>query len=295
MIMRFEIKQFLETYGLLERTGVIPGLSNEAYHADRTAVSSTKLKLLLKSPRLYLAALSGKVHSTASQSLGTAVHAALLEAARFDADYLVTPKFNRRTKSGKAEEAAYYRTHAGKQFISKGDAYIISRVRESITEHNNARRLLRGGTSEQAIFFRDPRTGLMCKVKLDLIGDAAIVDVKTTTDASETEFRRTIGLLHYDLSAYMYQLAVKETTGKEKPFVFIAAETEEPFNTAVYIASQKTLNDGRIKFEKAMDTLSYCLSSGDWFGYQRQGIPQEIDTPGWNLNGLGIQTVGATI
>ncbi|MYM92796.1 PD-(D/E)XK nuclease-like domain-containing protein [Duganella vulcania] len=284
-----DISQFLSRFGLLEREGIYPDMSHEDYHADRSAVNGSKLKLMLKSPRLYLRAPACSAN-TPSTSLGSAIHAALLESDRFSAQYIVKPTFNRRTKAGKADEAAFVRDHPGSFFISAKDAWIIKNVRESVLQHQGARRLLTRGVAERAMFWRDERTGLMCKTKPDLERDGIIVDIKSTTDASKQEFRHSIARLHYDLTAFMQQLGVKRITGETKQVVYIAVETEEPFNTAVYIASDAQLASGQAKFEFATDRLKYCLSTGDWFGYQPQGIPEEIDVAGWGL--LQSQPVG---
>lgn len=277
-----DISQFLARHGLLAREGIYPDMSNASYHSDRTAVSASKLKKMLKSPRLYLRSLQGEM-PTASTDLGSAIHAALLERDRFSAQYVVKPTFNRRTRAGKADEAAFIRDHPGCLFISAKDAWIIKNVRESVRDHSSARQLLEQGMAERALFWRDERTGIMCKTKPDLERKGIIVDVKSTGDASKEEFRHAIARFDYDLSSFMQQRGVEQVTGEKKQVVYLVVETEEPFNTAVYVASDAQLESGRVKFEAALDRLQYCLESGDWFGYQKKGIPEEIDIAGWGL------------
>ena len=56
-----------------------PDVTNEAYHADRSCVSVSGLKQLLRSPAHYQAYLNGHRKETPAMFLGPAVHARLLE------------------------------------------------------------------------------------------------------------------------------------------------------------------------------------------------------------------------
>ena len=57
---------------------------------------------------------------------------------------------------------------------------------KAIQAHPFACRLLEGGTREASVLWDDPFSGLPCKARPDLLpGKLTVIDVKTTSDASE--------------------------------------------------------------------------------------------------------------
>lgn len=271
---------------VLQRSGVYDDLDNDAYHADRSAVSSTGLKHMLRSPAHYKAYIDGQIETSAAKELGTAIHCAILEPEKFKERFVVAPRFDRRTNAGKAAAEAFEIENFGKQVITKDESQLIQFIQHAVLSHKTARELLARGTAEKSVFWTDKRTGLMCKIRPDWLHPAAICDVKSAVDASPMGFSAACARMHYDLSAYMYRLGMKAVTGKDMPFIFIALEKDVPYCPAVYMASETMLNNGRLKFERAMDSLKMCLETGLWPGYQADGRAQEIDLPRWAiLNG----------
>ena len=72
-----------------------------AEYTDAKGIRSSLLKQILITPAHYQFALQHPKETTAAMSLGTALHAALLEPAAFDAAFAVVPKVDRRTRDGK--------------------------------------------------------------------------------------------------------------------------------------------------------------------------------------------------
>ncbi|MDZ4154211.1 PD-(D/E)XK nuclease-like domain-containing protein, partial [Methylicorpusculum sp.] len=58
-------------------------LSNAAYHKDQSSVSSSQLKLLLRSPLHFQQGLNEAHEETPAMRIGTAIHTALLEPDQF--------------------------------------------------------------------------------------------------------------------------------------------------------------------------------------------------------------------
>ncbi len=88
---------------------VIVDLSNDLYHAC-DGYSSTQLRMVQLGGTASLAWYKSAPRDESKSgalSLGTAVHTAILEPARFDEDFVCAPDVNLRTSDGKAELAAF--------------------------------------------------------------------------------------------------------------------------------------------------------------------------------------------
>ena len=83
------LPSLLELFGTLRCR---PDIPNEVYHADRSCVSVSGLKQILRSPAHFQAYLQGATNKeTPAKFLGTAVHARLLEPELYASEYVVAP------------------------------------------------------------------------------------------------------------------------------------------------------------------------------------------------------------
>ena len=62
-------------------------ISNEEYHADKTAVGHSSLVRMLRSPAHFVECIRGGIEQTPAMQFGTAVHAAILEPLVFEESY----------------------------------------------------------------------------------------------------------------------------------------------------------------------------------------------------------------
>lgn len=283
--------------------GFYPDLSNSDYHGSQ-GVSSTQLKTLLKrTPAHLLHGMSSEHESTAAMNLGTAVHTLVLEPEKFDSEIMVAPKVEKRTNAGKAEWAAFEAQSNGKTIITAEQYEKASAMADSVRSHPIARILIDDAITESSIFWWYKSTDAdddtwfkeLAKVRPDGLckSHPVIFDVKTTTDASFSEFARTIEKFGYDTSAAFYKEGVNqceellELTGRiaYTKFVFIVVESEDPFLCALYEMSEEWLDLGRAKFRRAMHTLKRAREN-DFPGY-----PEEvriIEPPTWASRGFVV-------
>ena len=133
--------------------------------------------------------------------------------------------------------------------------------------------LIRKGESEKTIFWRDQETGIMCKIRVDnLLMPLIMFDLKSCGDSRPDGFLKTQALkLDYDLQAAMYFTGVKEFTGLELPFCFVAVETEAPHGVWLHETGpgMKFFENGMRKFRYALRTLKKCRDTGAWPVYQQ--------------------------
>lgn len=205
---------------------------------------------------------------TEATNFGTATHALLLEPDDFRQNFVVMPKFDRRTKKGKADSAAFLRDHPGMRYVTKPEYDMMEKIIANIGKHALAKRLLEGGVKEQSIFWTDPRTGVRLRIRPDNRSPHAIVDLKSTKDASREGFKWEARRYGYDLSAAMYQEGCFHAFGEELPFAFLCAEKVGPCAVALYPACGAMMEEGYSWYRKAVDKYAWCLEHDEWPLYQ---------------------------
>jgi len=260
----------------------------DQYH-DHPAVGHSGLVRVMRSPAHYQEYVTHPPEPTPAMQLGTAFHTALLEPERFDQTFVVAPKFDRRTKEGKAAAEAWEAENAGKTALTVDQMAAIEKMVASVRSHVGAANLLASGVPEMSGFWTDPDTGIQCKCRPDFLtmeGETitGIVDVKTCGDASAEGFARAIATLGYDVQAAFYQDGIRALTGRVIPFYFIAVEKEAPHAVAAYQASDEVIRVGRAKYRGALQLLKWCQEHGAWPGYQPNGEIETITLPRWAAN-----------
>lgn len=264
----------------------LPDLSNEAYHADKTSVSSTGVRKILRSPRRFKRdVLEGKAPPPSPQmNLGTLVHAALLEGETFLGRYAVMPKFEGHPNSNdyKARKADWLQENANKIIVTQAERDDVRGMVESVLEHPDAVALLKGGKAELSGFWRDPETGICCRLRPDVLQPemTAIIDLKTTRDAEASEFSRSIWNFRYDIQMAAYGVGAEAILGRPIDFhVFICVESTAPYDCAVYTATPAMIARGRRDFHRGLRRLQECIKTNNWPGLQT--ALQNIDLPAW--------------
>lgn len=261
-------------------------LDNAAYHRH-PAVSKSHLDQIARSPLHYWARYLDpnrvEPEPTPAMRLGTAVHTLTLEQDTFAERYVVAPQFDRRTKAGKEEWAAFEAEAAGRELISADDRATVSRMAEAVWTHPAAGALLKlKGKAEQSFLWTDEATGLECKCRPDWLADdgSLIVDLKTTEDASPAGFRKSIANFRYHVQAAWYLHGLEQATVRRpEGFIFICVEKKPPHAVAVYVADGEMINAGGERALQDLERLAECRAAGRWPGYSEEIEP--IGLPAW--------------
>ncbi len=221
--------------------------------------------------------------------VGSAVHVAILEPARFDQQFFLAPEFDARTKEGKETKAQAETAAAGRILLRPADGdYAAKEIAASVWGHKGARRLLQmPGQCEVCALWRDEESGLMCKGRFDkLIPSAAwkgkrpiIVELKTTRDAREWQFGKDALNLGYAAQASYYSHAVKLLTGEAPIHVIIAMENYGPWAVAAWSLDDEALQTGMLQWRKWLNDFAKAKASGQWPGYAEE--VKVLRLPAW--------------
>ena len=272
-----------------QRERKMPQLINEdadVYFA-REALSKSGATALLRSPAHYLALADMPKRETPAMAFGTLCHAMILEPETVDDLYIAAPKFDRRTKVGKAGAEQFQEQHSGKEMIDVDVFQKAQRVAEAVRNHPTAGALFVDGKAEQTALW--DQHGVECKARIDYYTNNSIVDLKTTHDASPDEFIKTCARFKYHMQAAHYLDGLEAITGWEPDaFTFVAVETEAPFSVGVYELDRRSIDGGRELMKRAAEVYKVALSHdpNEWKSYPVEKAV--LSLPGWALPQMDI-------
>lgn len=227
------------------------------YH-DRPELSATQLKSMAAGWRVFEAEHITKTaprQESAAMALGSAIHAAILEPDRFDADYVCIPPQcdDKRTKAYKDWAAA----HAGKKHLKQDEWLPIEKLRQGIRHDKMTSTLLNSGQVETEHFWES--FGVKCRAKMDWLTEPIIVDIKTCQDATENAFAKDAKFYRYDLQAAHYLSA-----GVADRFIFVACETTSPYRVRCYELSDVDIQRANEDRQSLIEEYAERRSRNDW-------------------------------
>ena len=260
------------------KPGIYPGLSRDDYY-DMRGVTQSRLKPFLRSAAHGRFEMLHPSAPSASMELGTALHKAVLEPARFAGDYVVAPKCDKRTKAGKEEWAAFEALNSTKSLMDADEMDAVSGMARALHSHPLAGELLKGeGLNEIAATWIDGETGLACKGLIDrltrFMGQNLVLDVKSTRDAqppndddSACAFASDALRFGYVFQAAFYLDGLNAIQPAERGFWVLAVESEPPHGVAVYELPEETIAHGRAQYQLALRRYAEAKKSDSWPGY----------------------------
>jgi hypothetical protein len=252
-------------------------------------VNWSTLREMGKSPAHYRAKLLQSIdEDTDAKLIGRATHVATFEPDLFHSKFITWHDGARR---GKAWEK-FQEEHAGLEILTEGGAATVDALAKSARSSPMAQPYLSGGRRELSVLWTHtvpPQVGLdgysfEMKGRLDFLANiGAIVDLKTTRDASPEGFGKQVANYEYHVQAAVYVDAVKAVTGEELPFVFVAVEVAPPHIVQVYTMPAEILELGRQRYRDHLGRLNQCRRENDWQGYGAG--PLEVTLPRWATPG----------
>lgn len=259
------------------------------YHSGE-GFSRSSLMEFLKSPFHFWYKLNNKeqkepvdiIRKINALDFGNALHTYILENETFFDRYVVMEKVNRTTKDGKARYAdvKVFAEERGRQIICQEAYQEIEAMAASIDAHNEARELISGAVYEKSIYWNDPNTELLCKVRPDIWHSNMICDLKTCLSGSFKDFQRSVISYGYHLQAGMIQEAIKHVMGEKiKNFIYVAIEKEPPYAVAIYQLDEMAVEEGVARFRHILSGVKQCMDANEWPSYQ-SGL---INLPSWAL------------
>lgn len=207
--------------------------------------------------------------------IGTALHSLVLEGVA----PLVMPEFA--GKGSVALRDEWKAAHAGALIMSEDEAADVRGMSASIAMHPIAGAAFRreDGRAEVSALWQCGETGIECKSRFDWLLPSAIVDLKTTADASADAFARSVATYRYHVQDAYYSQAAAFCGLSVEHFLFVCVETAPPYAVAIYQLDDEAREIGRKLYLRDLRLLKQCRERNEWPAY-----PVEISTlslPKW--------------
>lgn len=231
--------------------GIIQNMTNEEYH-QQGGISSSAVKSVYKKS---LAHWKGeKRRQTSAFSLGSAVHALLLEEHR---DLLIKgPK----TRASKAFKELEENAGPDQIVLTEVEYHMAHRMAQETLKNKSCKDVLRHKerANEVSVFAECERTGLVLKTRPDLYieSEGLIYDVKTTQDASPTGFAKECFKYSYDIQAAFYIYVCQLAGLSLDYFSFISVEKSAPYCSHLHIVTPELLENATERMHSTLAVIS---------------------------------------
>lgn len=254
----------------------IYNISNEDYHSS-AGLSRSALCELKRSPyHFWHRHLSGEYEHEEKEAFifGESIHTLVLEPHEFEGKFFAsTEKYDRRTKEGKYLHEMMLQEAGDRKLISYDKYKSLQLMRQSIHRHPQALPILSGGEIEQSIYWIDPNTGFLCKVRPDIYHNHMAADLKSCDSATPWAFSKAIYDKYYYIQAGMIAEAFKHVFNVDlKDFLFVCVEKKAPYAVAVYPLDETAIQKGRSDFKSLLFKYRDCLEKNEWPMYETQVI-----------------------
>lgn len=258
-------KELIDSYTGYVKSGAYSKIPPELYHL-LPGVSNSQLKLFAESPDLYEHnVIKGQleIKQTASQELGTAVHALVLEP---NEKRLYVCSESGRTKLGKKQ-----REHAREQNLLplSADQYDVARyMRDAIYRDPVAAEALKQGFPEVSLFNYHEPSGLYLRGRLDHFDPerALIADLKSTKSLSPTNHQlfRDIYTYRWHVQEAFYRFLAVSSAFPVDHFLWIVVTNEKPYRAVTRPLNERSYQEGQSIFESDLAYLAECHKSDNW-------------------------------
>jgi hypothetical protein len=274
----------------------------DIYHRWEAA-SNSRLSRLRQSPAHLKAYMDEPPAETDALFLGKAIHTAVLEPDQLILRYTVAEQCvaTKKDLDRCANVGSFFDCGAGwlcgvhrrqgtgqidtSRVVLKPDEFeMCEGIRDSMRASRSARSLLTGpGDAEFSVIWHDSLTGVLCKGRFDrhspTIAGGAIVDIKTTRDASERAFERSIFEHGYHRQAAMYLDAARVLGIAAEHFVILAVEKARPYAVAAYRLTDGAIDAGRQQITRLLRSYADCVEKNVWPAYPDRVT--DIALPPW--------------
>ncbi|MEU6496411.1 PD-(D/E)XK nuclease-like domain-containing protein [Streptomyces sp. NPDC046984] len=260
-------------------------MSNETYHAHRYALSSSGARKLLppSCPAIFRYEQDHPQPPKKVFDIGNAAHKLVLgqgpKLVKIDAEEW-------RTNAVKADVKAV--RDAGNIPLKPSEHETVHAMADALRRHPVASLLFdpERGTPERSLFWRDDKTGVMRRARLDWLpnprsGRLIIPDYKTCRSANPEKLAKDIDEYGYHQQDDWYRSACRSLgiADDDAAFVFVCQEKTAPYVITVVEVNATSRRIGAARNRRALETFAQCTASGYWPGYSDD--IEHLSLPPW--------------
>ena len=260
------------------------GIENHAYHDSSELSRSTAWTLITTCPAKVRHEMTQPKESSPALTIGSAFHTATLEPGKFDDEFAVKPSEidgqGPRTKHYRESFEVMQNNEPNKSWLAPSEYDLVMDMAGAALDNPMLKSYLseRDAIIEGTGFFE--MEGAKCKVRPDLYvpRSGVVFDLKSTQDASEKGFAKSVRQFGYAFQACWYVQALRLLGEKPRQFIFLAVEKSAPHLTAAYTLAASDLDRQMANMERACKLWATCESSGVWPGYSDEVSTLDLGT-----------------
>lgn len=274
----------------LPEPGVYPGVTRAEYD-DWPFVNASTLLPFKKSASHARQAMLDPPESEAF-TFGNATHVSILEPEKFDSEFHLAPKCDKRTKLGKQLWAEALEQAEGKELLTPDQWADVQGIKKAVYAQPEAARLLSlPGPTEVSIVAVDEVSGLTLKGRVDKVAveapDIHVLDLKTTVNAEPSwfGFYGEIAKYGHHIRAALYLDMLDWLAPAPRRYIIIGVEkkpgsaTNWHFPVTCVEVIEPALVQGRKLYRRYLTQYQWCKENDTWPGYGDQIFPLEL--PKW--------------
>lgn len=244
------------------------------YLAKKDYIAASDIKKFLKSPSLFYYEKFLKTEKVDERhfSIGSALHELILEPELFNQNYCVAPKFDRRTKEGKAKFEEFTLNARGKTALFEDEMDMVVKMSQNALLNHTLVELMQNSHRELSCYTIDEKTGLKVKMRPDIMSQtkSTITDIKSCVDSSPKKFKNDVYSYGYSISAAYYC----DFLNREN-YVFAAMEKQAPYQVSLYTLNDEMIEYGRSQYRMGLDLLKWSFDNNYWCTYNEFEILKE--------------------
>lgn len=287
--------------------GIHVGVDFEEYRSWEAINWHTLWRLYEECPAKAKYEMQNGMKETEALAFGKLTDFILLEPGRFAEEAVVEPEIG----EGKAPKRPTQRqldakkpspeTVAAIEFWQQWDSAYSDKIVVTRADYDRVieieahvrrvqcREFICGGRSQVCIVWRDDKTGLLCKGRLDYeksIGfNHVITDLKTARSAKQAQWQWAIFRYGYDGQLAWYHDGWLTVTGETSLCNWIVSEKDDLCIVKPYEMDDLTMAAGRKLYRGALDQWAECVEKNDWPDY---GGIEVIGLNDWQLRQRGV-------
>jgi len=267
--------------------GLTKGIANADYHGSDELSRSTASSLLTTSPQKVRWERDNPRPSSLPFIMGGCFHGMVLEPECLDVEYAIKPTEidgkSPLTKHYKEEFAAMQEERPDAQWLKADEWKTCLGMAEAIMSNPVYTHYASDveAIAEGSGYF--DYNGAKCKVRPDLYtSDGTIIDLKSTQDASEAGFRKSVRNFGYDFQSCWYIEAMRAMGLPARQFIFCVVEKVAPFSVATYTLTESEIDRHKPRMQRACDLWATCMDTGVWPGYPEEVVTLDLSRFGDN-------------
>lgn len=196
------------------------------------------------------------------------------------------PKFDRRTKDGKAAHASFEADLEGRIPVPEDRRHTLATMVNAVLRHPLAGRLVTESRHKVVALWRDEPTGLFCKSEPDCLGGLNSdkgpweADIKRTVAMSPKAMEFQAWKMGWFMQRAFYRMGLMANGVKPEVQMIVAVEPDPPHDVVCYTVEARTVDVCEGKARRLLEQIAECMETGDWPGIDGGELTIPLAMPG---------------